>query len=114
MPLADADPVLVMVTSVRKNVLFAPARTPATGMMTGSSPEYPNWRDQSATLQLSLLTLSTGVAYARNAPCPVLVLVMNAATVPDGAGVMIADNANGATVPKRVPSELPLALKNSV
>src|SRR6266851_5290374 len=112
-PLPGAVPVLVMARSVRKKVLFAPCSTPATGITIGSLPLYPYCRDQSTRLQLSPLTLSTGVAYARNLPVPVEVFVRIAATAPDGAALLICKRANAATLSFRVESDTPDALMNS-
>src|SRR5437867_8767610 len=112
-PLPDVEPVLVIARSVRKKVLLAPCRTPATGTTMASLPTYPYCRDQSTMLQLSPLRLSTGVAYARNPPV-LPELVKMAATVPEGAALLICDRPNGPTVSLRVPRVPPEALRNSV
>src|SRR6266852_4188426 len=112
-PLPCPELVLAMARSVRKKVLFAPCSTPATGMTMASPPEYPNWRDQSTTLQLSPLRLSTGVAYARNFPLLMLLLVKIAEMVPGGAALLTCNNPKGPTESALVPSVAPAALTNS-
>src|SRR2546426_8331788 len=103
----------MIVASVLKKPLI-PCVLPATGTTTASPCEYPNCRLQSTTLQLSLLSSSTGVAYARNLPVPVLVLVKIALTAPLGAGLSISSRVKGPTLSSRVERVDPSEDKNSV